>query len=236
MEQLEFYFQNFEGPMDLLIHLIEKDRIDIYDIPVATLADQFLDMIDRAQAMNLEVASSFLLFASTLVSIKVKMLLPKRNEDGEDPRQELVDRIIAYKFYKEASSFLIENLEKEKKYLPRKNPQGFLESYSPKLNFIIDNDTERLWRLLEDLSADLSRSEAFVEIKRNEFSLDLIIEYISDLCHAHKEAILFQDLYKMSPHSVVVLFLALLECVRLNYVSVNQEKPFGDIYIHAVGS
>ena len=101
MQTLEFHLDHFDGPMDLLMHLLEKNKIDVYDIPINELTDQYLMYLEDAQSMNLEIASHFLLFAAQLVRIKVKMLLPKRRSEAEeeDPRQSLVDQIVAYRFF-----------------------------------------------------------------------------------------------------------------------------------------
>ena len=108
LQTLEFHLDHFDGPMDLLMHLLEKNKIDVYDIPINELTDQYLMYLEDAKSMNLEIASHFLLFAAQLVRIKVKMLLPRRRsqEDEEDPRQSLVDQIVAYRFFKELSGDL----------------------------------------------------------------------------------------------------------------------------------
>ena len=105
MSNLEFHLDHFDGPMDLLMHLIDKNRIDIYDIPISDLTQQYLMYLEDAESMNLEIASHFLLMASQLIRVKIKMLLPKRRneENGEDPRTALVDQIVAYKFFKSLS-------------------------------------------------------------------------------------------------------------------------------------
>nr|MCR5798154.1 segregation/condensation protein A [Eubacterium sp.] len=95
----------FEGPLDLLLHLIEKNKVDIYDIPIVLITEQYLDYVQQMEKANMDIMSEFLVMAATLVKIKSKMLLPVEEEDEEyeDPRQELVERILEYKMYKYAS-------------------------------------------------------------------------------------------------------------------------------------
>ena len=111
-KKYEIHLDNFDGPLDLLLHLIDKNKMDIYDIPIAVITEQYLQFLDEAREMDLEIASEFLLIAATLLSIKAKMLLPKRrNAEGElieeeDPRAELVQRLVEYRFYKETAELL----------------------------------------------------------------------------------------------------------------------------------
>ena len=104
------HLDNFDGPLDLLLHLIDKNKVDIYDIPIASITEQYMNFIEEAQQMDLDVASEFLLLAATLINIKAKMLLPKKKimqeEEEEDPREELIKRLLEYKFYKEAAETL----------------------------------------------------------------------------------------------------------------------------------
>ena len=122
MQTLEFHLDHFDGPMDLLMHLLEKNKIDVYDIPINELTDQYLMYLEDAQSMNLEIASHFLLFAAQLVRIKVKMLLPKRRSEAEeeDPRQSLVDQIVAYRFFKELAGELESLRDRSADYYQRK--------------------------------------------------------------------------------------------------------------------
>ncbi|MBO5300723.1 MAG: segregation/condensation protein A, partial [Peptococcaceae bacterium] len=122
-KKYEIHLDNFDGPLDLLLHLIDKNKMDIYDIPIAVITDQYLQFLDEAREMDLEIASEFLLIAATLLSIKAKMLLPKRrNADGEvveeeDPRAELVQRLVEYRFYKETAELLQQKEPKEAMYM-----------------------------------------------------------------------------------------------------------------------
>ena len=110
MEDYKFKLDAFEGPMDLLMHLIEKNKIDIYDIPIAELTRQYLDYLDKFREFNMEIASSFLVMAATLLQIKSRMMLPKTKQEEtaeeEDPRLELVQRILEYRKFKQVSQVL----------------------------------------------------------------------------------------------------------------------------------
>ena len=120
MENYQIHLQSFEGPMDLLMHLIAKNKIDIYDIPIATLTEQYLAYLDEMKRFDIEIASSFLVMAATLLSIKSRMMLPKtvvtEDEEEEDPRKELVERILAYRKYQQASCELTARAEQEGRY------------------------------------------------------------------------------------------------------------------------
>ena len=122
-KKYEIHLDNFDGPLDLLLHLIDKNKMDIYDIPIAVITEQYLQFLDEAREMDLEIASEFLLIAATLLSIKAKMLLPKRrNADGEvieeeDPRAELVQRLVEYRFYKETAELLQQKEPKEATFM-----------------------------------------------------------------------------------------------------------------------
>lgn len=112
-EQYKVHLESFEGPLDLLLHLIEKNRIDIYDIPIALLTEQYMDYLAKFKEFNIEIASEFLVMAATLLQIKSKILLPDTkieaettNEEEIDPRQELVERLLEYRRYKEISNIL----------------------------------------------------------------------------------------------------------------------------------
>ena len=119
-EKLEFKINQFEGPLDLLLHLIDKNKFNIFDIPIVEITEQYLDYLNRMQEENLDVMSEFLVMAATLISIKAKMLLPreeKEEEEEEDPRAELVRRLLEYKMYKYASLELKDmNLDAGKNY------------------------------------------------------------------------------------------------------------------------
>ena len=131
-EKLEFKINQFEGPLDLLLHLIDKNKFNIFDIPIVEITEQYLDYLNRMQEENLDVMSEFLVMAATLISIKAKMLLPreeKEEEEEEDPRAELVRRLLEYKMYKYASLELKDmNLDAGKNYYkPATIPKEVLE-------------------------------------------------------------------------------------------------------------
>ena len=125
MEKYSVRLESFEGPMELLMHLIDKNKIDIYDIPIAELTEQYIDYLDQFREFNLEIASEFLLMAATLLQIKSRMMLPKPPKSKEveetediDPRQELIDRILEYRKYKEVSAVLLDMQDMQESMLP----------------------------------------------------------------------------------------------------------------------
>ena len=126
MEKYSVRLESFEGPMELLMHLIDKNKIDIYDIPIAELTEQYIDYLDQFREFNLEIASEFLLMAATLLQIKSRMMLPKppKSKEAEetediDPRQELIDRILEYRRYKEVSTVLLDMQDMQEKVFTR---------------------------------------------------------------------------------------------------------------------
>ena len=162
MNILEFHLDHFDGPMDLLMHLIEKNRIDIYDIPISNLTQQYLMYLEDAKSMNLEIASHFLLMASQLIRIKIKMLLPKRRneQDEEDPRNALVDQIVAYKFFKNLSHDLEEIQISASKFYARPIDMKTLTAKYKKIEPPKGLDVNILYnafKLLEDYSKEKSQ-------------------------------------------------------------------------------
>ena len=123
IKKYEIHLDNFDGPLDLLLHLIDKNKMDIYDIPIAVITEQYLAYLEEAREMDLEIASEFLLIAATLLNIKVRMLLPKQKSDEndadseEDPRAELVRRLVEYRFYKETAHMLQQREQHECTYM-----------------------------------------------------------------------------------------------------------------------
>ena len=119
-DKLSFKLQTFEGPLDLLLHLIKKNKVSVYDIPIVEITNQYLEYLDKMEQFDLEISSEFLYMASELLYIKSKMLLPKHDEDEEDPRRDLADRLVEY-----------EKIKKAKEKLEKMQYQGYLSFYKP---------------------------------------------------------------------------------------------------------
>ncbi|MEW6095100.1 MAG: segregation/condensation protein A [bacterium] len=223
----------FEGPFDLLLHLIKKEEINIYDIPIAKITRQYLEYLSLMKALDLEIASEFLVIAALLLSIKSRMLLPKpiiEDEDEveveEDPRLELAKRLIEYKKYKEASSKLEQRLFFYKDVYTRP-PE--LEREETEL---VECD---LFELVSALQKILKEKEGRMEILLEDTSVEQKMEYLQRLLAMEKK-ICFFSLFKDTEKKieVIITFLALLELIRLKKIYVYQHRLFSEIWIYRV--
>ncbi len=232
---------NFEGPFDLLFHLFEKNQVDIYDIPINAITDQYLDYLYAMQQLDLEVASEFLVMASTLLHIKSKMLLPEKKEQKEeelDPREELVRRLIEYKRYKE---FTLELKDFEKKWdtvvfrlpeiidLPVReevleiDPQVLRRQYLA----ILDRNRKKINTGAKNITKLIEHEKVSLRSKMR----DVIKQLLS------KMSFRFSDLFSMKTKSkteVVTGFMAILELAKMKKVKIVQKQQFSDI--HVVGN
>lgn len=223
----------FEGPFDLLLHLIKKEKINIYDIPIAKITNQYLEYLSLMEVLDLEVASEFLVIAALLLSIKSKMLLPKptieteeEEKIEEDPRLELAKRLIEYKKYKEASSKLEQRLSFFHEIYTRPYE---LEKEEAEL---VECD---LFELVKAFQKILKEKEGKIEILLDDTSIEEKMEYLQKLLQT-QEKICFFSLFKdtQKKMDVIVTFLALLELIRLKKVYVRQHKLFSKIWIYRV--
>jgi segregation and condensation protein A len=221
----------FDGPMDLLLHLIKEHEVDIYDIPIALLTKEYLSVLELMQALNLDVAGDFLVMAATLMQIKSRMLLPPdptaEGEEPEDPRAELVRRLIEYKQFKEAADRL-GDLEKDRgRLFPRNMPDSWKESAEEQhlvevtLFGLLSAFKDVLIHSQQDFTTELVHPEVTVTQKINDL-MDLLQE---------KREVEFKSLLGplKSKLERIVTFLALLELVRLRLVKAFQQGPFGEI-------
>ncbi|OPX43647.1 segregation and condensation protein A [Ruminiclostridium hungatei] len=229
---------NFEGPFDLLFHLFEKNQVDIYDIPINAITDQYLDYLYAMQQLDLEVASEFLVMASTLLHIKSKMLLPEKKEQKEeelDPREELVKRLIEYKRYKEFTSEL---KAFEKKWdtvvfrlpetidLPVReevleiDPQILRQQYLA----ILDRNRKKVNAGAKNITKLIEHEKVSLRSKMR----DVIKQLLS------KMSFRFSDLFPAKTKSkteVVTGFMAILELAKMKKVRIVQKQQFSDIHI-----
>lgn len=231
--------QSFEGPFDLLFHLIEKNKINIYDIPINEITDQYMDYLSTMQELDLEIASEFLLMAATLLHIKSRMLLPDRKEipeEVEDPREELVVKLIEYKKFKDFSEILKER-EKEWSKLYYKFPEIF--EIRP-ASEILELSPEELKRTYSDLlqrrkrriNQNTGRMEQIVQ--REKVSLKTKMREIIRTLYK-KGTFIFSELFapaKKSKIEIVTGFMAVLELTKLRQLKVEQKKMFSDIHIY----
>jgi len=232
----EVKLQDFAGPLDLLLHLIKKNEVDIYDIPIAQITDQYLDRLMRMRELNLEVAGEFVLMAATLIYMKSKMLLPQPSPPEEevlqeDPRRELVERLVEYKRYKEVA-LLLE--DKEDQFQQQYTNQPL---YSPADPPALDPEID-LFRLLSvfyDLLKKTANEPSLI-INREELDIHQSMVEILDL-FGERESLTLMALLQQRPSrlQMIVTFLALLELIRRGVLKVKQQHNFGEIWIYRSG-
>lgn len=237
--------ETFEGPMDLLLHLIEKAQIDIYDIPINEITEQYLDYLAKMGDMDLEIASEFLVMAATLLEIKSKLLLPKDKNKQEaeqlemeelDPRLELVRSLVEYKKYKYASNMLrdYENTQSKVYYKPKEDLSEFVDDESD----LIEMDLDKLVRIFKKLILKNKGNESllkFNEIEKEEHTLEECTERIKNILNKNKK-IKFYELFDnyATRNEIISIFLSLLELVKSKYIIIYQKKNFDDILIKRI--
>lgn len=224
----------FEGPMELLLHLIQVNKIDIYDIPIAALTEQYMAYLSEMRRFDIEVASEFLVMAATLLLIKSRMMLPKapketEEEEDDDPRRELVQRIIEYQRYKKVSLLMEERAEDESRYVGRA-PTELPVRLAPPQGLSV----QALWdafRTVLAVKRELTIPEAIVahEEYRVEDQMQMIVER---LVAAADGTAVFEDLFETGTRDeLVATFLALLELIRRRVAVVRQPALFGPIRV-----
>lgn len=221
----------FEGPLDLLLHLIEKNDLDIYDIPISDITAEYLNYLDFLKDLNLNVAGEFLVMAATLMQIKARTILPAdisaSELEGPDPREELVRKLLEYQKFKEAARFLAHGFEAQRDVFYRGAPIFNKEDQILDLSMA---------KLLEAFKGVLDTAETSVrEILVEEIPVEVRIREILDVLEA-KSYVSFSELFPKSSKrmTLVITFLALLELIRLKQARVTQPAHFGDIFINRV--
>ena len=238
-EHYQVKLDAFEGPLDLLLHLINRLEIDIYDIPVAQITDQYMHYIHTMQQIELNVASEYLVMAATLLEIKSSMLLPKNDpvefedEYEEDPREKLIQRLIEYKKFKEAADKLKEKeLEENQLYVRPK-----IEIASEPLNEITEQAAQAR-DLLDALDSILARQELYAPIEttvaKSEITIEERMHELLEKLPASKTAFHTLFPYQNKQH-IVITFLAVLHLLKTNQIHCSQKDQFGVIYVAKVG-
>lgn len=238
MEQTELPYQvkleQFEGPLDLLLHLIKKNEVNIYDIPIALITQQYLEYLSAMKSLNLGVAGEFLVMAATLMHIKSRLLLPADEteddeDEGIDPRDELVRRLLEYRRYKEAAGQLDERERQWRDVFGREiSPQPPVTLHDTVLDEI------SLFELVDALQGILARipGQQLIQIEPDNITVKDRMNAILELLET-KESVTFQSLFDGQEHRmlIIVTFLALLELVRLRLLRLFQGEAFGSILL-----
>ncbi|MBO5998997.1 MAG: segregation/condensation protein A [Lachnospiraceae bacterium] len=234
----------FEGPLDLLMHLIDVNKIDIYDIPIVLITEQYLDYIRKMEKEDMAIASEFLVMAATVLDIKCRMLLPVQKDDEEaeeDPRDELVRKLLEYKMYKYMSQELKEKESQASRNLYReKHLPAEVQNYVPEIDYAQLIGDTTLQTLQDIFASVLERARnrvdpvraSFGDIEKEEINMDEKNLYMHAYIREHKRTSFRALLEKQGSRSeVIVVFLLLLDMIRSGEVTVSQDKVFGDIII-----
>lgn len=242
--ELTVKLQTFEGPLDLLLHLLEKNKVDIHDIPIVEITEQYLDYVRTMQRQDLNLMSEFMVMAATLLDIKARMLLPKKpaeEEEEEDPRAELVQQLLEYKLYKSISYELKDRQIDADMVMFKKPtiPQEVSEYVQPvdvqelldgltlrKLNAVFEAMMKRQLDKIDPVRSKFGR------IEKEEISLEEKMAWMEEYARAHK-SFSFRGLLnaQSSRVQVIVTFLAILELMKTGKIEIFQEHAFDDIRI-----
>lgn len=240
--------QVFEGPLDLLLHLIEKNKVNIYDIPIVGITDQYMEYISQLEGQTLDVMSEFLVMAATLLDIKSRMLLPPEvTEEGEeiDPREELVQKLLEYKMYK-YMSFELRERQEDAAFQMYKEPTIPPEVKAYREPIDIDKLLEgvtltRLHSVFRDIMRrqenriDPIRSK-FGNLQKEELDLSETMQFVEQYIIEHREC-MFREILDLRRGKLyrIVTFLTLLQLMKEGIVEVEQPETFADIYISYTG-
>lgn len=227
----------FEGPLDLLLHLIRRDKINIYDIPISHITKEYLAQIEIMQELELELAGEFFVMAATLMRIKSQMLLPRRAEDDneeEDPREELVRNLIEYRKFKEAAQQLAEKEDVRRRLFtrpPAKSPREQAPDDGQGMEVSVFDLVDAFKKVMEDLKKQIT-----YRIEREEFTIEEKITHIRGTLEERSEVLfteLFKDVYNRL--EVIVTFLAMLEMIKSGLLMARQMSNGTDIWLYAPG-
>jgi segregation and condensation protein A len=231
----------FEGPLDLLIYLIERDQIDIFDIPIEHITQQYLDHLAALESLNIEVAGEFLVMAAELLHIKSRMLLPQdqrpdqEEEETGDPRAELAARLLEYRRYKAVAHDLRARAELQSLMFSRRaltNGNGHAQPEQP---YLLLNDVSSfdLWAAFQAVLARVEEPPSG-HVVRPRFTVAQKMAAVASRLRWAKSGVRFIDLFDDAATRIelIVTFLALLELIRLRRLRVSQERTFGEIWVH----
>lgn len=243
---LEVKLEVFEGPLDLLLHLIEKNKVNIYDIPISLITDQYLEYVAKMNHEDLDSASEFLMMAAMLLDIKSRMLLPKESEpegEDEDPRQELVERLLEYKMYKYMSYELRDRqVEADRSIFRQPSIPDEVAAYEEPVDLDELTKDVTLVKLRQIFNDVMKRCEdkidpvrsKFGKIEKEEINLEEKAGYVSNYISNHRNCSFRQLLEGGTRMDIIVTFLIVLEMIKGGKISVIQENRTDDILINAI--
>ena len=244
--EMNVKLQVFEGPLDLLLHLLDKNKVNIYDIPIVEITNQYMEYIAEMKRQDLNILSEFLVMAATLIDIKSRMLLPATNEEDEeeeDPRNELVQQLLEYKMYK-CMAYELKDLQMDAARVMYKEPTipDEVLAYEEPINMeelISDVTLAKLNEIFKSIMKkqvdriDPVRSK-FGKIQKEEVSLEEKMEYLENYAMQNKH-FSFRNLLESqcSKVEIIVTFLAILELMKMGKIFISQENLFDDIKIES---
>lgn len=244
---IAYKLQVFEGPLDLLLHLIEKNKVDIYDIPIVTITEQYLEYVGQMQENDMDVMSEFLVMAGTLLQIKSKMLLPKEEKEEveeEDPRAELVRRLLEYKMYKYAALELKDmELDASRNLYKKTSIPKEVLNYKEEVDPVELVDGMTL-SMLNDIFKSIMRKQVdkldpirskFGTIEKEEINIEDRMIQVREQVRGLK-GINFRTLLELQPTkmNIIITFMSILELMKVGAIIIRQEEIFGEIVIDSL--
>lgn len=246
---IQVKLEAFDGPLDLLLHLIEKNKVDIFDIPIVLITEQYLDYVSRMDTRDMDLMSEFLVMAATLVKIKSKMLLPREeteSEEEEDPRQELVERLLEYKMYKYVSFELKDRqFDAARVFFKEPSIPDEIKNYKEEVDFdelLSDVTLSKLQNIFYSVmqkqvdKIDPIRSK-FGEIEKEDINIEDQMLFVENYARRHK-SFSFRKLLETGSGKgyIIVTFLSILEMMKTGKLYIEQDDIFGDIRIAYQGA
>ena len=231
----------FAGPLDLLLYLVRKEELDIYDIPIAKITDQYICYIEMLKSLDIDLAGDFLVMAATLMQIKSAMLLPRAEpeqlgaEDLADPRVELIRQLLEYKKFKDAANLLEAAADQQKERFPR--PDSIIERLKPEAEPEIDLEQVSVWDLLEAFDAIMKATGTVIDISHIKDDTPIDLYQIEILHRLQIEGPMsFERLFESGTNRAVMigLFMALLELIRERLVWAEQSDALAEIYLKSL--
>ena len=228
MSAIDIHLENFEGPLDLLMHLIKKNNLDIYDIPISNITAEYLQYLELMKNLNLDVAGEFLVMAATLMQIKAKMLLPApeqpEGEGGPDPRGALVSMLEEYQRYKEASKEMNGRFHKHKDAFYRGSPVFSSEEKYLDLDF---------YALMDAVKKAFQRAEPSREVEADQFPIESRVAKIEKMLEG-REWLLLDEVFSSETKrlGVITCFMALLELVKQRKIVISQDEAYTEVRIY----
>lgn len=230
--EMTFIIDDFEGPLDLLLHLIKEKKMDLLNLKIEIVIDEYLNFIDKMEKLNLDIASSYLVMASELIEMKSRLLLPRHvdEEEEEDPKENLVNRLIEYQKYKELTSDF-KQLETERKMIYTRLPEN-LKEYSENSKMINNSDVsidDLLLAFQKFLERKKFEEPLITKVTKKEMSVEERTTSIRGILKK-KRRVNFLELFDiLNREYVVVTFLAILEMAKKNEIIISQDSKYGDI-------